>query len=273
MLNGNWVPMDKNLAGKLPKDRTFSEPEAMLSLAVNYDSKADVTVAGLANRWGWSRGKVRRFLDKIGAEIHYPEGTAKKQNQRGQIVIQKTDRSNIKEGQIRLVDSMQLPDHADRSTKENGQKADRSRVAIKDPNPEPKNIVEKNSNSRPQVPVKTIIDHLNTKTGRSYRQNTRKTQSLIKARFREGFTLDDFLTVIDKKVDDWLSKHDMSQYLRPETLFGPKFESYLQSAKSQGTASRSCNLCRYNQAEPCRNLSRADFDPATCDSYQREVQA
>lgn len=72
-----------------------------------------------------------------------------------------------------------------------------------------------------------IIDNLNGKTGRSYRV-TDKTRKLIKARINEGFTEEDFLKVIDNKARDWLNDQKMSQYLRPETLFGTKFEGYLQ---------------------------------------------
>lgn len=71
-----------------------------------------------------------------------------------------------------------------------------------------------------------IIDNLNGKTGKHYRV-TDKTRSLIRARIRDGFTESDFLKVIDNKVRSWANDPKMSQYLRPETLFGTKFEGYL----------------------------------------------
>lgn len=77
-----------------------------------------------------------------------------------------------------------------------------------------------------RLPFKEIIDYLNSKAGTNYRYTTSKTQSLIKARFKEGFLLEDFITVIDKKYTEWHNT-EMEQYLRPETLFGTKFESYL----------------------------------------------
>ena len=77
------------------------------------------------------------------------------------------------------------------------------------------------------IPYKDIIDYLNFKAGTNYRSNTNKTKSLIKARFNEGFTLEEFKIVIDKKCIEWLNNKDMSKYLRPETLFGTKFEGYL----------------------------------------------
>jgi uncharacterized phage protein (TIGR02220 family) len=77
------------------------------------------------------------------------------------------------------------------------------------------------------IPYLEIVDYLNAKAGTSYRHTTKKTQQLIRARWNEGFRLDDFKTVIDKKVAEWLNDPKMCKYLRPETLFGTKFESYL----------------------------------------------
>ncbi len=74
---------------------------------------------------------------------------------------------------------------------------------------------------------KEIIDYLNLKAGTAYRSTSKATQSLIKARMNESFTIDDFKTVIDKKVFSWLQDPNFSKYLRPSTLFGTKFEGYL----------------------------------------------
>lgn len=71
-----------------------------------------------------------------------------------------------------------------------------------------------------------VVNYLNEKAGTHYRAGVAKTQSLIKARANEGFTEADFRTVIDKKCADWIGT-EYEQYLRPQTLFGTKFESYL----------------------------------------------
>ncbi|MCT3068377.1 DNA replication protein [Leuconostoc citreum] len=81
------------------------------------------------------------------------------------------------------------------------------------------------------VPYKEIVDYLNEKTGSKYRSSGSKTKSLIKARTNEGFSLDDFKTVIEKKAKEW-SGTTMEKYLRPETLFGTKFEGYLNEKQS-----------------------------------------
>lgn len=71
-----------------------------------------------------------------------------------------------------------------------------------------------------------IVDYLNEKAGTKYKSSSKKTQTCIHARLAEGFTVDDFKTVIDKKCADWTNT-EWEKYLRPETLFGTKFESYL----------------------------------------------
>lgn len=82
-------------------------------------------------------------------------------------------------------------------------------------------------------PYGEIIDFLNLKTGKKFKASSKATQRLIKARFNEGFTVDDFKRVIDHKCSDWLNDSKMSEYLRPDTLFGTKFEGYLNKAPIQ----------------------------------------
>lgn len=77
-----------------------------------------------------------------------------------------------------------------------------------------------------------IIEYLNEKAKTNYKASTKKTKSCIHARITEGFTVDDFKTVIDKKCAEWIGT-DFQQYLRPETLFGTKFESYLNAPTKQ----------------------------------------
>jgi len=77
------------------------------------------------------------------------------------------------------------------------------------------------------IPYKEIIEHLNLKAGTRYKHTTDSTKKHIHARWEEGHKLEDFIKVIDNKVVDWLNDKEYSKYLRPETLFGTKFESYL----------------------------------------------
>lgn len=76
-------------------------------------------------------------------------------------------------------------------------------------------------------PFKAIVEYLNQKLGTNYRFTNKSTQTKINARLNEGYVLDDFIAVIDKMCLEWASDEKMRAYLRPETLFGTKFESYL----------------------------------------------
>ena len=76
--------------------------------------------------------------------------------------------------------------------------------------------------------INTIVEYLSQKANKAYRTSNKATQKHINARLAEGYTVEEFITVIDKKVAEWKGT-DMEQYLRPETLFGNKFEGYLNS--------------------------------------------
>ena len=80
--------------------------------------------------------------------------------------------------------------------------------------------------------IKVIVAYLNQKAGTNYRASTKETSKHIKARLKENFTVEDFKVVIDKKVRGWLHDPEMSKFLRPQTLFGTKFESYLNELET-----------------------------------------
>lgn len=85
-----------------------------------------------------------------------------------------------------------------------------------------------NTSGKPDnAPYAEIISYLNEKANTKYRASTKETKRLIKARFNEGFNVEDFKKVIDIKCSKWLNDSKMKDYLRPSTLFGTKFESYL----------------------------------------------
>ena len=96
--------------------------------------------------------------------------------------------------------------------------------------------VKQNCNGEKEIEIETeieidnlytpVVTHLNEKAGTKYRASSAKTRKVIHARVAEGFTLEDFMAVIDKKTAEWMGT-EWEKFLRPETLFGPKFESYL----------------------------------------------
>jgi uncharacterized phage protein (TIGR02220 family) len=116
-------------------------------------------------------------------------------------------------------------------------------MAITEPDPEPEKDKEKEQDKeRPvqlhgcppvvRVPFSEIITYLNAKAGTRFLPSTPETQEKIKARWREGFRLDDFKMVIDTMTAKWKNDPKMRDYLRPMTLFGTKFEGYLNMTVS-----------------------------------------
>ena len=100
------------------------------------------------------------------------------------------------------------------------------------PNPNPNPNTACADNVEEVAIYAAIVSCLNDAVGANYKATTPKTRGLIKARLAEGFTLEDFQTVIRKKAAAWKGT-DMGKFLRPETLFGTKFEGYLNEAESK----------------------------------------
>lgn len=110
---------------------------------------------------------------------------------------------------------------------------------------ENKYIVEQSPTS---YPFQEVIEYLNQKTGKNFKSGSKANQKHIKARFSEGFTLEDFKKVIDLKCEEW-SGSQMETYLRPETLFGDKFDSYLNA----------CPAAKYQSQEPDEIEESVDY--------------
>lgn len=72
-----------------------------------------------------------------------------------------------------------------------------------------------------------IIEYLNLKTGSKFKPTTKPYIQAIRSRLKEGYTVDDFKTVIDKKCNEWKGTK-LEKYLTPKTLFAPShFDTYL----------------------------------------------
>ncbi|MBN3352669.1 hypothetical protein CF086_20555 [Clostridium botulinum] len=127
-------------------------------------------------------------------------------------------------------------------------------------------VYEVDHPSQPSIPKKElykknniniytlVINHLNQKCGTNFKSTTKKTQQLINARLRDGFVVEDFYTVIDTKVKDWKGQitadgKNMEDYLRPETLFGNKFEGYLNQKTKKVVSNEKANNNAYKEFE------------------------
>ena len=108
------------------------------------------------------------------------------------------------------------------------------------------------------IPYSKIIAYLNEQTGKSYKP-VGKNKDLIKARWNEGYTLEDFERVIDNKVATWkgVTFQDGTlgdRYLQPTTLFGGKFDGYL------------------NETQPKKASKTIDEEMGGNDKYQQYLE-
>lgn len=206
------------------EDRIFSKAEAWIDLIflVNFaESTYQVgneilpvlpgsrytTVKELCERWKWSNTKVTNFLRLLQNDNMIVKNNVKKKTL---LTIVNWDKYQTKSDK-----------KASEKRRENVEE-----TLLNNKGNEVKN--EKNI----YIPYEEIITYLNEKIGTSYKSTTPKTQECIRARWNEGFKLDDFKKVIDNKIADWKGKktkdgRDCEEWLRPITLFGTKFESYL----------------------------------------------
>ena len=85
---------------------------------------------------------------------------------------------------------------------------------------------------------RSVLGYLNSSTGSSFRLDDVDSVRLISDLSHKGYTEADMKSVIDKKVADWLGDPKVEQYLRPSTLFGPKFEQYLNQPSTAANEAR-----------------------------------
>lgn len=110
----------------------------------------------------------------------------------------------------------------------------------------------------------SIVDYLNERCGTKYQNTAIETIQLILEKLSRGFTYEDFKKVIDIKAAEWLDDEKFHKYLRPSTLFGSKFESYLNQkstvTKEKQTKKVSNNPTsnKFNQF-PQRDYSKEDY--------------
>jgi uncharacterized phage protein (TIGR02220 family) len=108
----------------------------------------------------------------------------------------------------------------------------------------------------PSDEIMAILKDLNNriKSKKGFSPLAQCNQNLIKARMSEGFTVENFITVNEKKVKQWLHDPEMSKYLRPATLYGNKFDGYLNEVVCDlpATNSNSLNKNKFQSADERR---------------------
>lgn len=164
----------------------------------------------LGDRWGWSKDKVARFIDFLVSDgcvkIETPKGT-----QQTILTLCNYDTYNPIKSESETPSETPTRHQRDKTNKGN-------------------NNISKDILSGI---VDSVIEYLNEKCSKTFNTKSEKTKSLIAARVNDGFKVVDFFAVIDVKSSQWLNDFKMNKFLRPETLFSNKFESYLQESQAK----------------------------------------
>jgi len=94
----------------------------------------------------------------------------------------------------------------------------------------------KRKETKDNIPYSEIINYLNDKANKNFSAKSEANKKLIRGRFNEGRTLEDFVHVINVKCQQWLDDPKMNEYLRPSTLFSQKnFENYVNEKLAVNT--------------------------------------
>ncbi|HEP4089032.1 MULTISPECIES: conserved phage C-terminal domain-containing protein [Streptococcus] len=90
------------------------------------------------------------------------------------------------------------------------------------------NINKTENNNNKLLICKEVISYLNLKANKNFKVDTASHHKFIKARLKEGYTLEDFKKVVDVMSARWIGT-EYEQYLQPQTLFGNKMDNYLNT--------------------------------------------
>jgi uncharacterized phage protein (TIGR02220 family) len=196
-----------------------------------------ITNAALAERYEVSLRTITRTVTQLEDEgyirshLIYKEGT--KEVQQRQIFISNPHDKNVHT----LPTKMTVPSR--QNCQEGPDKNVQDNNTVKNTS---NNTVKESMSGKPDEirarseQITQIVDFLNETAGTKYRPGSQKTRDLITARLNEGFTTEDFKTVISKKTTEWQQSEKMAKFIRPETLFSNKFEGYLNEPAPKAAA-------------------------------------
>lgn len=194
-----------------------------------------------SDQTGYSRETISRLLDRM----EHTHGVIKYSSETREVLIMNwskynwTKSADFQKPLVKQIESVKNADFKTFLEQELdgigtvlGRSYDRPETSVTVTNNNNISVSDKDISKSIDKSIEDIVYYLNKSTGKSYKTTSVATKRHIKARLKEGFTVDDFKKVIDTKVAEWGNDQKMCQYLRPETLFGTKFESYLNQGGS-----------------------------------------
>lgn len=213
---------------------------AIIPASVRYDEDLSPSakllygeITALANERGYCWASNKYFADSYGVSKRSVRTWIKQLEDKGYITVKILYKENSKEVAERRLYIETSGEKLDGVVKKSSGGANENFHYNNTNNNTNNNIysrAELDRTSDSQEDIKRIVDYLNKKADKKFKATSQATKKHINARLSEGYTFDDFVRVIDKKVEDWKFDQKMQQYLRPQTLFGTKFEAYLNEA-------------------------------------------
>lgn len=175
-------------------------------------------------------GEFITSYDKMGQELNLTgkqvRTSLNKLKRTGEVAVKTTNKYS-------LIQVVNYSNHQDEGSQKGSQRAVKGQSEGSQRATTKKDKKERREEEGEPLPFQKIVLYLNHKAGTNFKPSSEGTKSKIRARFNDGFNAEDFKTVIDNMTEAWLKDPEMVGYLRPETLFGNKFEGYLnrKSAK------------------------------------------
>lgn len=239
-MNG-WIKIHKSLS----QHWIWSDPFALrawldLLICANYEDKKILfdgqlitvqrgqlitSVRKLSQKWGCSKERTRRILKLLEKDemVHIDTNT------------RRTLLTIVNYGFYQ--DTCDSNEDRNKDTDEDTERTLGGHSADTD---SPQHKKEKNNKELKEVKkdiytsdIAEVLDYLNSRTGKKFTGKSKAHRQHIVARLKEGFTVEDFKKVIDNKVAAWGHSEKMAPYLRPETLFSSKFETYLNDVETE----------------------------------------
>lgn len=215
------------------RDKALSlKGKGLLSVMLSLPDSWDYTIAGLVAISKENETAVKSALDEL--------------KQCGYLVVTKLTPAQTESGRFEyLYDIYEQPQQKEAAEIQAAEKQGVESLPVENQgqlNTDLSNT--KKSNNHKEIYI-AVIDYLNEKTGQHFRSTTKATQQHINARIADGFKVEDFKRVVDNMWTAWKGTQ-WEQYLRPSTLFGSKFDEYLnrtpQGKNGAAAAGKSSDL-------------------------------
>lgn len=158
---------------------------------------------------------------------------------------------------------------------------DQAPEPAKEPTPAAKEKKPRKPKEVDNIPYEEIIGYLNQKAGRNFDHETETYRKAIR-KYWGKYSLQDFKTVIDNQVADWTpgkyfsSGKEAATYLKPTTLFGPKFDEYLNNTPQQPQQKTYGHVKPLEEASPFGEVDGISYDlriPEQADAYENAKRA